>query len=80
MESLVLLQYNCIWLQDAVLNRLAPRMVELLNDPTDPTKFLRNLLKLEVFYQEFNFETIIEKPAYLVCGVHICLYIRVINQ
>jgi len=35
-----------------------------------------NLLKLEIFYKEFNFENIQEKPAYSVkqCDAYIVVY------
>ena len=52
--------------QDTLLNRYAAQIPDLLNDPTDPLKYTRNLLKFEVFYQEFNFEHMEEIPAYRV--------------
>ena len=49
-----------------MLNKLAPQIPELLSDPNDPNKYQRNLMKLEIFYKEFNFERIYEKPSYTV--------------
>ena len=33
-------------------------------DPDDPEKYRRNLVKIEVFYQEFNYQKISESPRY----------------
>ena len=42
------------------------KVPELFNDPADPYKYRRNLLKVEVYYDEFEYETIEEKPTYEV--------------
>lgn len=49
-----------------MLQNLKSKIPSLLNDPSDPDKYQRNLIKLEVYYEEFNFEKIEELPAYLV--------------
>ena len=56
---------------------------ELWSDNTDPDKYRRNLLRLEVFYEEMNYEKITEMPAYTVsfksvdhAGYAICLVKR----
>ena len=34
------------------------KVPELFDDPNDPKKYKRNLLKVEVYYDEFEYETI----------------------
>ena len=37
-----------------------------MTDPSRPNRFEENVLKVEIFYAEFNFENIKEKAAYAV--------------
>jgi len=36
-------------------------------DPNDEHAIENNLLKMDIYYKEFNFEDITEVPAYSVC-------------
>jgi len=36
-------------------------------DPNDEGAIENNLLKMDIYYKEFNFENIVEVPAYSVC-------------
>ena len=49
-----------------MLTRFYQKAPLLFSDPADPEKYKRNLLKVEVFYEEFNFELMQENPAYHV--------------
>ena len=49
-----------------VLERLAPKLGNMLSDPSNPNKYKDNLIKLEVYYKEFNFQQIRERPSYPV--------------
>ena len=53
-------------MQDSLFKRLDPYVGTTLNYPQDQDQFKRNLLKIEVFFEEFNFERIAERPSYLV--------------
>ena len=55
-----------VFLQSTILTKLKPKIEALLSDPTDPNKYQRNLVKLEIYYEEFNFEKISEQPTYSV--------------
>ncbi len=54
---------------------------ELFNDFSDPDKFKRNLVKVDVYYEDLNFRTVTESPAYTVSGKHdgiMCIVIDVV--
>ena len=51
--------------QENILNRLSP-MIGTSFDIDDPVEYKKNLIKLEIYYEEFNFETIKEKQGYTV--------------
>ena len=53
-------------LQPNMLEKFSNKIYGLLNDPSDPNKYKRNLLKLEIYYEEFNYENIAERPSYTV--------------
>ena len=41
----------------------------------DNVTYKSNLIKLEVYFEEFNFEKIVETPAYVVSSeVLVCIY------
>ena len=52
--------------QSAILTKLKPKIESLLSDPNDKYKYKRNLIKLEVYFEEFNVERISERKAYPV--------------
>ena len=52
-------------LQNDLIRDQAPRFADY------PQNVSRNLLKLKVFYMDFNCETVTEKPAYSVSYVEI---------
>jgi len=49
-------------LKSSVLSRLGSHF-----DPNDKNAIENNLLKMDIYYKEFNFENIVELPAYSVC-------------
>ena len=49
-------------LKSSVLSRLGSHF-----DPNDENAIENNLLKMDIYYKEFNFENIVELPAYSVC-------------
>ena len=49
-------------LKTSVLSRLGSHF-----DPNDENAIENNLLKMDIYYKEFNFENIVEVPAYEVC-------------
>ena len=49
-----------------MLDKFGPYITELTNDVDDVDKYKRNLLKLEIYYEEFNYEKIAERPTYTV--------------
>ena len=51
------------------------KVPDLFSDPSDVNKYSRNLLKLEVYYEELNFEQVFEKPAYNVSCMHTYLHV-----
>ena len=57
-------------LQDDLIRNEASRFADY------PKNISKNLLKLKIFYMDFNYETVIEKPAYSVRFVKnlYCLY------
>ena len=54
------------FLQMDLLQRLSPKIGYMLNDPTNPQRYQENLVKLEIYYEEFNFEEVTEMPSYPV--------------
>ena len=53
-------------MQTEILTRLKPKIESLLSDPADKYKYKRNLIKLEIYFEEFNVERISELEAYAV--------------
>ena len=53
-------------MQTDVLQRLSPKIGYMLNDVSNPDKYKENLIKLEIYYEEFNFVQVKETPAYPV--------------
>ena len=56
-----------------MLTKLAPKIGTSF-DINDGESYKENLIKLEVYYEEFNYEKIAERPAYKVrrLRVHVC--------
>ena len=53
-------------LQTDLLQRLSPKIGYMLSDVTNPDRYKENLVKLEIYYEEFNFEEVTETQAYPV--------------
>jgi hypothetical protein len=51
--------------QESLLQKLAPKIGDSF-DVNDPDEYRENLIKVEVYYEEFNFEQIMERPSYPV--------------
>ena len=49
-----------------MMEDLKKRNPSLFNDPSDPNKFRRNLLKVQVYFEEMNDEFLTEIPTYQV--------------
>jgi len=49
-------------LTSGLLSKLGPNF-----DPNDEHDIENNLLKMDIYYKEFNFENIVETPGYSVC-------------
>ena len=51
-------QFGFTWwrfcLQTEILTRLKPKIDSLLSDPADKYKYKRNLIKLELYFEEFK--------------------------
>lgn len=61
-----------IFFQDALFGRLASEshdVREILFDERDSDRYKDNILKLTIYFEEFNYEDITELPAYEVCTV-----------
>ena len=43
-----------------------PYIPSIIYSGNDTKKYKRNLMKIEVYYEEFNFEKVKEKPTYTV--------------
>ena len=52
--------------QDGIKEKLASEISRYLGNTTDDEKLWNNLLKVKVFFEEFNYENIEETPAYSV--------------
>lgn len=59
--------------QQNTLTRLGPKISRLLSDASDPYKYRRNLVKIELYYEELNYEQIVENPTYRVCVKYITM-------
>ena len=46
--------------------QLAAEIVKYLDNTTDDAKLWNNLLKVKVYYEDFNYENIEESPSYSV--------------
>ncbi len=55
-----------MYFQKETLSRLSTVVPDLFADVNDTEKYARNLIKLEIFYEELNFRTVTETPAYTV--------------
>ena len=59
----------------------ATKVISLFDDVTDPEKYRRNLMKVVVYFEEFEYEETLEKPAYLVsysvCILQYCLPVNI---
>ena len=53
-------------MQFDVLERVFPSIKGLFTDDGDLARYKRNLLKVEIFYEAFNYESIQEEPDYMV--------------
>ena len=53
-----------LFIQKRINWTLGAKVPGMFTDATDPWKYRRNLLKLEVYFEELNFEKVSEKPAY----------------
>jgi len=49
-------------LKSGLLSKLGPNF-----DPNDEHAIENNLLKMDIYYKEFNYENIVETPGYSVC-------------
>ena len=54
------------WLQESLLQKLSPQIGHLLSDASNPDKYKDNLIKLEIYYEELNFQDMTEIPSYPV--------------
>ena len=66
--------------QEDILAKYADKVPEI-SDSNDTTTYQRNLLSVEVFYDDFNYEKIEEVESYKVSNqshirplLHVCLY------
>ena len=66
-----------LYLKSDVMSKLTPRIPSLIS-LDDSSVFDRNLLQVEVFYEEFNYESVEETPAYLVWSslTLLCFYLN----
>lgn len=56
--------------QNSVLATLAPKIPSILDEPaTDPNKYKRNLLRVEIYFDNLMLITVTEFPAYTVIQV-----------
>ncbi len=53
-------------LQAETLSRLSTVVPSLFSDKYDTEKYARNLLKVDIFYEELNLRSVTETPAYTV--------------
>lgn len=56
----------CFWWQQNVLAQLASKASSAISDANDPNKYQKNLIQLEIYYEEFNYESIGEDIGYPV--------------
>ncbi len=60
-----------MYFQKETLSRLSTVVPDLFADVNDTDKYARNLIKLEIFYEELNFRAVTETPAYTVRDFYI---------
>ena len=65
-ETTLIFYFN----QNDTLSKLGPSIEKMWTDPTNPEKYRDNLLKIEIYFEEFNRELIRDLPAY---GVRKCV-------
>ena len=53
------------------LAKRSTRVQDYINDVNDTEKYRKNLLKVELYFEEFNYETIKELPSYTVSFIDI---------
>ena len=54
--------------ESVVLDTYADKFPDVISANDTSTKLRKNVLKVEVYFQEFNYEQMKERPAYLVCS------------
>ena len=54
--------------------KLATKITRYFGNMTDDAKLWRNLLKVKVYYEDFNYEKIEESPSYSVWDLHLSTY------
>jgi len=64
--------FNCCILQNRLKSTVLSRLGSNF-DLNDEHAIENNLLKMDIYYKEFNFENIVEVPAYPVC-VLVCVF------
>ena len=52
------------------LAKRSTRVQDYINDVNDTEKYRKNLLKIELYFEEFNYETIKELPSYTVSYIN----------
>ena len=66
LELLLATSRAIVSLQAIVKQQLAAEIARFLGNTTDDAKLWNNLLKLKVYYEDFNYENIEETPSYSV--------------
>ena len=59
-----------MFLQEFVLAAFHEKVPSLFSDKNDTSKYRRNLIKLEVQYEDLNYEKITEREGYVVSVKH----------
>ncbi len=53
-----------MFLQEELITQLEAKHPELFSNADAREKFGRNFLKVSVFYEDLNYESVVELPAY----------------
>ena len=59
--------------------KLATKITRYFGNMTDDAKLWRNLLKVKVYYEDFNYEKIEESPSYSVWHLHLFTYTELVT-
>ena len=60
--------------------KLATKITKYFGNMTDDAKLWRNLLKVKVYYEDFNYEKIEESPSYSVRHLHLSTYTELVTM